>query len=74
MDDLIIEVIDGSTPLEALNSLFSVSFAVAAENGINEYTLTRLFDAQISAHFEIADKAEEDGEEEGEEEGEEGEE
>ena len=69
MDDLIIEVIDGSTPLEALNSLFSVSFAVAAENGISEYTLTRLFDAQISAHFEIADKAEEDGEE-----GEEGEE
>jgi hypothetical protein len=67
MDDLIIEVIDGSTPLEALNSLFSVSFAVAAENGINEYTLTRLFDSQISAHFEIADKAEEDGEEDSEE-------
>jgi len=62
MDDLIIEVIDGSTPLEALNSLFSVSFAVAAENGISEFTLTRLFDAQISAHFEIADKAEEDAE------------
>jgi len=69
MDDLIIEVIDGSTPLEALNSLFSVSFAVAAENGISEFTLTRLFDAQVSAHFEIADKAEDDaeGEEDGEE-------
>ena len=73
MDDLIIEVIDGSTPLEALNSLFSVSFAVAAENGINEFTLTRLFDAQISAHFEIAEAAEEDGEgkEDNEDEGEE---
>jgi hypothetical protein len=67
MDDLIIEVIDGSTPLEALNSLFSVSFAVAAENGISEFTLTRLFDAQMSAHFEIADEAEDEGEEGGEE-------
>lgn len=62
MDDLIIEVIDGSTPLEALNSLFSVSFAVAAENGISEFTLTRLFDAQMSAHFELAEAAEEEGE------------
>jgi hypothetical protein len=62
MDNLIIEVIDGSTPLEALNSLFSVAFAVAAENGISEFTLTRLFDSQVSAHFEIADKAEEDAE------------
>jgi hypothetical protein len=68
MDDLIIEVIDGSTPLEALNSLFSVSFAVAAENGISEFTLTRLFDAQMSAHFELAETAEEEGEEEGEDE------
>jgi hypothetical protein len=69
MDDLIIEVIDGSTPLEALNSLFSVAFAVAAENGISEFSLTRLFDAQTSVHFELADKAEEDaeGEEDGEE-------
>jgi hypothetical protein len=68
MDDLIIEVIDGSTPLDALNSLFSVSFAVAAENNINEYTLTRLFDAYVAARFEIADAAEEDGDEEGEDE------
>jgi hypothetical protein len=69
MDDLIIEVIDGSTPLEALNSLFSVSFAVAAQNGITEFTLTRLFDAQMSAHFELSEAAEEevDGEEDGEE-------
>jgi hypothetical protein len=71
MDDLIIEVIDGSTPLEALNSLFSVAFAVAAENGISEFTLTRLFDAHVSASFEIAD-AEED-EDEGEEDEDEGE-
>jgi hypothetical protein len=71
MDDLIIEVIDGSTPFEALNSLFSVSFAVAAENGISEFTLTRLFDAQISAHFEIAEASEEDGEGEEDDEGEE---
>jgi hypothetical protein len=70
MDNLIIEVIDGSTPLEALNSLFSVSFAVAAENGISEFTLTRLFDAHVSANFEIADaeiEETEDGEGEGEE-------
>jgi hypothetical protein len=72
MDDLIIEVIDGSTPLEALNSLFSVSFAVASENGISEFTLTRLFDAQMSAHFELAEVAEEEGDgEEDEEEGDE---
>jgi len=70
MDDLIIEVIDGSTPLDALNSLFSVSFAVAAENGITEFTLTRLFDSYISAHFEIADAAEEKAEEGGDEEAE----
>ena len=63
MDDLIIEVIDGSTPLEALNSLFSVAFAVAAENGISEFTLTRLFDAHVSASFEIADTEEDEGEE-----------
>jgi len=71
MDDLIIEVIDGSTPLEALNSLFSVAFAVAAENGISEFTLTRLFDAHVSASFEISDTEEDEGEEEGEEEGDE---
>ena len=70
MDDLIIEVIDGSTPLEALNALFSVSFAVAAENGISEFTLAQLFDAYVSARFEIAD-AEEDGEEGEEDEGDE---
>jgi len=70
MDDLIIEVIDGSTPLDALNSLFSVSFAVAAENGITEFTLTRLFDSYISARSEIADAAEEKAEEGDDEEGE----
>jgi hypothetical protein len=62
MDNLIIEVIDGSTPLDALNSLFSVAVAVAAENGISQFTLTQLFDAYVSASFEVAD-AEEDGEE-----------
>jgi hypothetical protein len=71
MDDLIIEVIDGSTPLEALNALFSVSFAVAAENGISQFTLCQLFDAYTSARFEIADVEEDSEEDDGEEDGDE---
>jgi len=66
MKDLIIEAIDGSEPIDALNALFSVAFAVAVENGINEFTLSSLFSSHVEAQFEVAANAvaEEDGTEE----------
>jgi len=65
MKDLIIEAIDGSEPIDALNALFSVAFAVAVESGINEFTLSSLFSSHIEAQFEVAANAvaEEDAEE-----------
>ena len=72
MKDLIIDAIDGSEPIDALNALFSVAFAVAVESGINEFTLSSLFSSHIEAQFEVAanavaeedeaDEAEEDDE------------
>jgi hypothetical protein len=69
MKDLIIAAIDGSEPIDALNGLFSVAFAVAVENGINEFTLSSLFSSHIEAQFEVAANAvaEEDDAEEAEE-------
>jgi hypothetical protein len=69
MKDLIIDAIDGSEPIDALNALFSVVFAVAVENGINEFTLSSLFSSHIEAQFEVAANAvaEEDDAEETEE-------
>jgi hypothetical protein len=71
MKDLIIAAIDGSEPIDALNGLFSVAFAVAVESGINEFTLSSLFSSHIEAQFEVAanavvetDDAEEDEENE----------
>jgi hypothetical protein len=67
MKDLIIEAIDGSEPIDALNALFSVAFAVAVENGINEFTLSSLFSSHVEAQFEVAANAvaeEDDAEEE----------
>jgi hypothetical protein len=72
MKDLIIDAIDGSEPVDALNALFSVAFAVAIESGINEFTLSSLFAAHVEAQFEVAahvvaeDGAEEEAEEEAE--------
>jgi len=67
MKDLIIDAIDGSEPIDALNALFSVSFAVAAESGITEFTLSSLFSSHIEAQFEVAATAiAEDGAEEAE--------
>jgi hypothetical protein len=67
MKDQIIEVIDGSEPIDALNALFSVVFAVAVENGISEFTLSSFFSSHLEAQFELAaaaiaeeDDAEED--------------
>jgi len=69
MKDLIIDAIDGSEPVDALNALFSVAFAVAIESGINEFTLSSLFAAHVEAQFEVAAHviAEGDAEEEAEE-------
>jgi len=68
MKDLIIDAIDGSEPIDALNGLFSVAFAVAVESGINEFTLSSLFSSHIEAQFEVAANAvaEADDAEEGE--------
>jgi hypothetical protein len=57
MKDLIIDAIDGSEPIDALNGLFSVAFAVAVESGINEFTLSSLFSSHIEAQFEVAANA-----------------
>jgi len=57
MKDLIIAAIDGSEPIDALNGLFSVAFAVAVESGINEFTLSSLFSSHVEAHFEVAANA-----------------
>jgi hypothetical protein len=57
MKDLIIAAIDGSEPIDALNALFSVAFAVAVESGINEFTLSSLFSSHIEAQFEVAANA-----------------
>jgi len=70
MKDLIIDAIDGSEPIDALNALFSVAFAVAIESGITEFTLSSLFSSHIEAQFEVAANAiaeEDDAEEEAEE-------
>ena len=69
MKDLIIDAIDGSEPIDALNALFSVAFAVAIESGITEFTLSSLFSSHIEAQFEVAANAiaEEDDAEEAEE-------
>jgi hypothetical protein len=64
----IIEILEGSEPIEALNVLFSVVYAVAAENGINEFTLNSLFSSNIEAQFEVDSHEEEEEEEEAEEE------
>jgi hypothetical protein len=58
MKDLIIEVIDGSDPVDALQALFAVAYAVAAENGIGRFTLTELFSSTIDAYIDVADAVE----------------
>lgn len=59
MKDAIIDVIDGSEPVDALQALFAVVYAVAAENGISQFTLNELFSSTVDAHFEVANAAEE---------------
>jgi len=64
MKDLIIDAIDGSEPLDALNALFSVAFAIAIEHGISEFTLNSLFSSHIESQFEIVTAAIAEGESE----------
>ena len=64
MKDQIIEILEGSEPIEALNVLFSAIYAVASANGVSEFTLSSLFSSNIEAQFEIdAEKAEDEDEE-----------
>jgi len=65
MKDAIIEVIDGSEPVDALQALIAVCYAVAEENGIGRFTLTELFSSTVDALSDVADAIEaEDDEEE----------
>jgi hypothetical protein len=59
MKDLIIEAIDGSEPVEALQALIAVSYAVAEENGISRFTLTELFSSTVDALADVSDAIEE---------------
>ena len=62
--DQIIEILEGSEPIEALNVLFSAIYAVASANGVSEFTLSSLFSSNIEAQFEIdAEKVEDEDEE-----------
>jgi len=58
MKDLIIEAIEGSEPVDALQALFAVVYAVAAENGVGRFTLNEMFTSTIDAHFDVADAVE----------------
>jgi hypothetical protein len=62
MKNLIIEVLEGSEPVDALQVLFSAVYAVAAENGVGRFTLVEMFSSTIDAHFDVADSASEDEE------------
>jgi len=65
MKDQIIEILEGSEPIDALNVLFSAIYAVASANGVSEFTLRSLFSSNIEAQFEIdAEKEEEEEEDE----------
>jgi len=64
MKDDIIEMFEGVEPLEALNTLFSVIYAIAAENGISEFNLSSLFSSNIEIMFEMDSQEDEEVEEE----------
>jgi len=62
MKDNILDAINDSEPVDALNALFSVAFLVAKAANINEFTLSSLFsstaDALFQAHAEEEEEAE----------------
>jgi hypothetical protein len=55
MKDLIIQAIDGSEPVEALQALIAVCYIVAAENGVGRFNLVELFSSTIDAMADVAD-------------------
>jgi len=55
MKDQIIEVLEGSEPVDALQALFAAAYAVAAENGVGQFTLIEMFSATVDAYFDVAD-------------------
>ena len=63
MKDQIIEILEGSEPIDALNVLFSAVYAVASANGVSEFTLSSLFSSNIEAQFEIDAEVTEEKEE-----------
>jgi hypothetical protein len=61
MKDNILDAINDSEPVDALNALFSVAFLVAKAANINEFTLSSLFSSTADALFQAhAEEAEED--------------
>jgi len=69
MKDQILDAINDSEPVDALNALFSASFIVAKASNINKFTLDALFSSTMDALFQVheQDDDEEDEEEEEEE-------
>lgn len=67
MKDQILEAIQDSEPVDALNALFSVSFMVAKASGISEFNISSLFSSTIEVLFQVHDDEEEEEEEEEEE-------
>ena len=68
MKDQIIEILEGSEPVDALQALIAATYAVADANGVSRFTLTELFSSTIDAYIDVAALAEEESEESGEDE------
>lgn len=62
MKDQIIEVLEGSEPVDALQALIAATYAVADANGVGRFTLTELFSATVDAYIDVAVTAEEESE------------
>ena len=54
MKDQIIEILEGSEPVDALQVLIAAAYAVADANGVSRFTLTELFSATVDAYFDVA--------------------
>ena len=63
MKDQIIEILEGSEPVDALQALIAATYAVADANGVSRFTLTELFSSTIDAYIDVAVLAEEESEE-----------
>ena len=67
MKDQLLEAIQNSEPVDALNALFCTAFLVAKASNINEYALNSLFSSTVDALFQAHEDEEEEEEEEEEE-------